>query len=344
MMRGRTGRIVVSALVRTPELTFLSATLATGEPVPWDDVAALSGADDSGAPYTLLRVSPGLISVDPEPAAGARWLTIADGTTGAELLRIDLTVPSPGIPQFRPATFAAPERLLTRRAEALLVSAARKYDAQVAAFLPPRFGGMLPDPEEDLVPVGEMIEVLEAAGALSPFSEVPAQIAALCQQLDVPAGGLPSPGRLPGPWRSILMQYGRRHRPGSRAGVVPIGLQLPEVDGLRIVVTELNGSHLHVMTHGPWSQRGVWARSVMAHAFAPPLRPDWAESGLSWWAEDDAGHWHVAGTDYLNLDHMGFAAWRLGFFPPLTRDVTVLSVTITGRTGRTTVTFPVGNV
>jgi hypothetical protein len=344
MMRGRTGRIVVSALVRTPELTFLSAMLATGEPVPWDDVTELSAADDSGGRYALLRVSPGLISVHPEPPAAARWLSIAEAATGAELLRIDLTAAMPGIPRFRPAEVPAAERLLTRRAEALLISAARKYDAQVAAFLPPRFGGMLPEHEEDLVTVGEMIAVLEGAGALSPFSELPAQVAALCQHLDIRADGLPSPGPLPGQWRSILMQYGRRHRPGSRAGVVPLAVHLPGIDGLRMVLTELNGSHLHLMTHGPRTQRGPWARSVMAHSFAPPHRPDWAESGLSWWAEDDAGHWHVGGTDYLNLDHMGFAAWRLQFFPPLARDVTALTVTITGRAGRTTVTFPVGNV
>jgi hypothetical protein len=140
------------------------------------------------------------------------------------------------------------------------------------------------------------------------------------------------------------MQYGRRHRPGSRAGVVPLGVQLPELDGVRMVLTELNGSHLHVVTHGPRSPGGPWARSLRAHAFAPPHRPDWAESGFSWWAEDDAGHWHLAATDYLNLDHMGFASWRLGLFPALARDVTALTVTVIGRTGRTAVTFPVGNV
>jgi hypothetical protein len=55
--------------------------------------------------------------------------------------------------------------------------------------------------------LGDVIAALRAAGALSPLSPVPGQLAALCARLHLTGHGITAPParNLPGPWLSMLI-------------------------------------------------------------------------------------------------------------------------------------------
>jgi hypothetical protein len=150
----------------------------------------------------------------------------------------------------------------------------------------------------------EIVATLEGAGVLSPLSAVPAQVAALSQVLgstsDAPRRPAP---RLPARWASLLAYYGRRQHPPLGTGTGSIGVVLPPVDGARFVLAGiragLTGTVLHVVGRG---------------LRATPRQGQ--DTGLSWWARDDHGGWHlgviegwhVAGDD---------TALRVALLPPL---------------------------
>jgi hypothetical protein len=318
---GRTGGIAVSAVVRTADdMVFLAAMRRTGEPVPLEDLAALTATDDTGAIYAFSRSCPVALELSPPLPRTVRWLAVHDDQT--ERLRLDLTTPvTPSAAE--PATDSPAERLLIRQAERLLVATAR--DQPRGPFLP-----------------GETLAVLEGAGLLAPDSEVPTQIAALCEQLRIPAGGLPTPSELPASWRSVLTQASRLHKPPARdPGIVlPLAISLPDLDGLRMLVTGLSGSRLHVIVREPPARRNPWRMTAMSHGPRPSL-PATRDMPLSAWAIDDTGHWHVAAVGGPHPHSAGLVSADLTLWPPLGRDTRSVTVTMTGRATSTTTTIEV---
>ena len=136
--------------------------------------------------------------------------------------------------------------------------------------------------------LGDTIAALEAAGALSPLSPTPGQLATVCERLGIGRHRITArpTADLPEPWLSVLACYGRRHRSAVRDGVATTRCHCPRLDGARIALGGLHSvddqSYLHVFGCGlppAWTSR----------RFGPEARP-----AFGWWLRDDAGHWHAA--------------------------------------------------
>jgi hypothetical protein len=149
----------------------------------------------------------------------------------------------------------------------------------------------------------------------------------------------PSPADLPESWRSVLTQFRRRHPQPARgdAVVTSLAMPLPDLDGLRVLLTGLRGSHLHLIARG---MLPPGYSSVRSWSYGPgPVLPAQPTSPLSAWARDDGGNWHLAAADGFRIHQSGIVSTTLTFVPPLGRDVTELTLTVTGPT----VTLPVRN-
>jgi hypothetical protein len=187
----------------------------------------LTASDDAGTTYMVSFTDgawagstwTGTIMLRPAPPPAARRLTIV--SHHGPVLLVDLaptTAPPEAGASLQPVGDSLGERLLHRRAEALLGSLSRPADER-ADPLPPEHrsqamtqilqalstsvpstaglplgarGGHQPravvmsstsDPEPDLP---ELVATLEGAGVLSPLSAVPAEVAALGQALGIP--------------------------------------------------------------------------------------------------------------------------------------------------------------
>jgi hypothetical protein len=157
---------------------------------------------------------------------------------------------------------------------------------------------------------GEIVTVLTEAGTIAAGSQVPGQLAALCQRLGAAGHGItvPPAAEIPAPWASVLAH---RDAPEPAGGdvLVPLACVLPEMDGTRLVLAGLSTaagkSHLHVVGSGlpRLTTRSAW---------------DWTP-GFSWWLRDGAGNWHVATTaDEPCPLGDGLQAFWLRLTPPLT--------------------------
>jgi hypothetical protein len=105
---------------------------------------------------------------------------------------------------------------------------------------------------------------------------------------------------------------------------------LPELDGTRSMLAGLRsdaeGAVLTVLG---------WGRQLEPdHAWSGGMGESW-----SWWARDDAGRWHIGRPEGGSYGD-GHSEMQLNFFPPLHPGATSLEVTLTGRSGRVTVTVP----
>jgi len=356
----------VMALVVTADRMIAPATLRFPPSAGLDDLTPpaftdLAATDDAGTDYQLSFTDgswtgstwTGTIVARPAPPPAARLLTIA--SPNGPLLVLSLT-PAPAT-----ATVAASveptgqdrgERMLHRRAEAMLAELAtrppdqglqpfsnearRRAMSQVlnalsaglpsaASQVPPRSvaarSSLGPPLAEATLP--ELVAILEGARVLSPLSAVPAQVATLAEALGGPhAGAYASDVRLPSPWTAVLAHYGRRHHPPLAAGTGSIGAELPAVDGASLVIagvrTSAAGTTLHVVGRN-------WHRV--------PLPGQ--HMGLSWWARDSFGGWHLgmASTWHLANENLSM---RLSLFPPLRPGVPgtadTLTLDITGHT------------
>ena len=131
----------------------------------------------------------GEITLDPAPPPGIRWLDLTT-TPGGPAVRIDLNRPPGDVGvTVRQAGTSPGEHLLHHMATRLLLLAlAFPHEIRLHPAVP------APEPFSCVADgLGDAIATLQASGALSPLSPVPAQLAALCA----------SPGR----------QRPRHHRP-----------------------------------------------------------------------------------------------------------------------------------
>jgi hypothetical protein len=319
----RTGEIVVSAVLRTGRGMFLAALGRGGEQVPLEDLVALSAADDRGNLYAFSRDCPAALEFSPTPPADVKWLAIRDDDT--ERRRVDLTADAPPL-AVEPAAGSPAERLLIRRAEAMLAAAART-------------GASTRHPDPGL---GQTVEVLRESGLLAPDSQVPARLAALCRHLGRPDTGLPTPTELPEPWHDVLSRIVRRRRQSGPEVelITPLAILLPDLGGLSVLLTGFGGSRLHLLfqDQSPTAQPGGgWGRFAWSHG---PRLMGAPGPALSVWARDADGHHHVAGTSELHIRGSGLASGEVTLYPPLPADKGPVSLTITVRDTTATLTIP----
>jgi len=280
-----------------------------------DLVRRLTASDDSGHAYRLSFSGgrsavnwAGLLRLQPDPPPGIRWLELT--APGGVVRRINLEPPARPAAVTVAATTGSPgEHLLHLIAVQILASAA-------APGIPGRGTRMFTGPMGIHLgsELGETIEALHAAGALSPLSPVPGQLATLCESLDIGGHGIAAlPVReLPKQWLSVLAYAHRRKRDLTtpRQGCAAVAVALPELDGVTISILGLHADESGTMMH-------VHARGIPAH-----LDPD-ATFLPVFWLRDDANRWHTALIgDWTTGDDDEFTA-QLRIVPPLTQGTSV---------------------
>jgi hypothetical protein len=345
-------RMIVPAMLRFPEQP--AASGGTLDPPAAPSFADLTATDDAGTGYMVSFIDSqwaggtwtGTLMLRPAPPGHARVLTIT--SLNGLILRAPLTTaaqPGPATGEVTDATDSPGERMLTRRAESLITAFALGGGranpgsslARAAAALSKAPGA---------VSEAEVRRTLEAAGALSPLSPVPGQLAALGEW--VAAAGAPGSAHAawPARWAAVLAHYARRHPPPA-ASPAPsgemgaIGAVLPPVDGVRLVIAGVRTSSQGTLMH--LAARGLRAFSrVPASPAAPATTAH--DTGLSWWVRDKWGAWH------LGVVHSWHAVGhdttlRLLLLPPLppgppgTRGT--LTLEVTGTWQRLTADVPV---
>ena len=167
---------------------------------------------------------------------------------------------------------------------------------------------------------GDVIALLQAAGALSPVSPVPGQFAALCDRLHLTGQGITAPPvrDLPEPWLSMLA-----HDQGDHAGTAPVAdggaavaVALPELEGITLAILGLHNCQdrtvVHIHASGPMGQ--VNYTPAAALYYWPVI-----------WIRDNGGGWHAT-----RLLGQSGNALRMEMVPPLSRATTQIEVVATG--------------
>jgi hypothetical protein len=270
----------------------------------------------------------GEITVHPGPPSGVRWLdlTTIPGERGA---RIDLdrgNRPPDGTGVAVSEGASSPgEHLLNRMATRLLLLAlAFPQEIRLHPAVP------RPEPFSCVVDgLGDVVAALEACGALSAFSPVPGQLAALCADLNVSGHGITAPPArdLPGPWLSMLAHYHRRssERRLGCDGCAAVAVAFPELDGIRLSILGLNNADDGTVLY--------------AHATGWPAVA--ADFPLRIWVRDSGGRWHATRVAGWNEQGDGEMTLRLEVIPPLSHAIAWIDVLAAGQSGEARATLPV---
>jgi hypothetical protein len=227
------GRMFAPAVLRFPQQP--PAPGGSFNPQAAPSFADLTATDDVGTGYMVSFIDSqwaggtwtGTLMLRPAPPSHARVLTVT--SLNGLILRAPLTsAPQPGLAtcEVTDATDSPGERMLTRRAESLITAFAlggRRANpgsslAKAAVVLSKAPG---------IITEAEVRRTLEAAGALSPLSPVPGQLAALGEWVAAAGapgsahaafGGTRIAGLLPRTLRQPVDP--RDHRPRHRAVLV----------------------------------------------------------------------------------------------------------------------------
>jgi hypothetical protein len=273
-----------------------------------------SATDDRGARYEAhftgrwdeSRID-GALSFRPIPPAQARWLEVRVGDT--DPVRIQLAGSQPVTADLDAEPADPVERFLDSRAERYLRHR-RLPGAGDAAVAP------------------QTIAALRDIGAVSPASPALRRLAALLRRLgsgspevqDVPWADLPEP------WASVLDSQDAADGP---AGVSPLAVVFPEIDGTRCVLTGLRSEP---------DSASLQLTGWLGPALGWPSFPD----EMTWpsgWARDSAGRWHIAAQNGGGSGG-GHANLTLRLTPPIHPKATSLEITLLGKSGRATATVP----
>ena len=193
----------------------------------------------------------------------------------------------------------------------------------------PRPGALAPGAEG----FGDVIAALRAAGALSPLSPVPGQLAALCARLHLSGHGITaSPARdLPEPWLSMLAhdRRGQAQTAPAADGGAAAAVALPDLGGITLAILGLHNclgrTVVHMHASGPMSQV----------SYSPTELYYWPVT----WIRDSGGRWH--GTRTLGRGgSAGGTALRVEVVPPLSRATTGIEVIATGRSAQARASQP----
>ena len=292
-------------------------------------LTTLAATDDLGTRYWLGSTDgtwagstwTGALILRPAPPGSAKRLEIKIIDPNVPLLRAELTTAARGDTAPRvisgPGAESPGERLLTRRAEAMLAGLALGDAAR----------GQL-----SRAGLAELAAILEAAGVLSPLSAAPARLAALGQLLGLATEG--PAGEVPARWTAVMASYGRRRRLAPVSGTAAIGAMLPEIDGARLAIAGLHsggsGSFLHLLMAG--------GLRPLPHRRPPGQITD---AGFSWWSRDDEGGWHLGTVADVSPVGGAEALLRLALLPPVCHATTTLTVEISGPASQVAANLPV---
>lgn len=303
-------------------LTMIARTRPGGsgpeEAVSFLDFSAM---DDRGNSYGMgLHGSgvsgPGewILRLHPDPPRDLRWLDLRTAAAGPAL-RLGL---DPRTAEGQPPEGAGEVSVCstgTSPGEHMLNTIAMRLLAAAAAFPPHRplfVAGLTLGLAVD--GLGDVITALQAADAFPPGSPVPAQLAALCVQLDITGHGITTPpaDRLPERWGSIHLQSLRGHRAAGAPRSAAVGVALPDVEGIRLAVLGLHdsGDRTVVFMHaGGATGGGSFALNTW-----PVI-----------WIRDSGGWWHATSTGG-SADQDGEITMTVVVAPPLGRDTDWIEV------------------
>jgi DNA-directed RNA polymerase specialized sigma24 family protein len=301
-----------------------------GPPERWASrLEQFTATDDRGTSYQLKARDLGggpdgwTLMLHPGPPYDPRWLDLAT-IVGEPAVRVDLH-PSARAPQDATVTVSA---ATASPGEHLLHAVAARLLAAPAADLAAPGPG---PPATAADGLGDVIAALQAAGALSPLSPVPGQLAALCARLHLTGHGITAPParNLPGPWLSMLAHYYRRKTGAARDGCAAAAVTLPGIDGITLAILGLHNCQgrtvVHVHASGPMCQAAYW--------------PDELYYWPVTWIRDSGGRWHAtrirgqSGTG-------GQTALRVEVVPPLSRTTTWIEVVTAGRSAQARARLP----
>ena len=194
-----------------------------------------------------------------------------------------------------------------------------------------------PRPGRPLAPGAEgwrdVIAALQAAGALSRFSPVPGQFAALCGRLHLTGHGITAPPArdLPGPWLNMLAHDRRgqaRTAPVADGGAAA-AVALPDLGGITLAILGLHNclgrTVVHMHASGPMNQV----------SYSPAELYYWPVT----WIRDSGGRWHATRT-LGRGGSAGGTALRVEVVPPLSRATTGIEIITTGRSAQARTRLP----
>jgi len=335
------GKVYLLSYAQTasgPQFSLLARTRSRSGSAParrWPEIPLLkrfTATDDRGTRYRMRVRDLGggpdgwTLMLDPRPAYDPRWLDLTT-TPGEPATRIDLTLPSDAATVTASQATAGPgEHLLHAVAARLLAEAAAPQRGS-------RPGARPGSPPAGAHGLGDVIAALQAAGALSPLSPVPGQLAALCARMDLVGHGITEPPAraLPEPWLSVLAYYQRRKTRAApaRDGCAAVAAVLAELDGITLAILGLHNcagsTVLHIHASGPMADV----------SYAPEELYYWPVI----WIRDSGGRWHTTrtrGRSGMN----GEVALRLEVIPPLSRATAWIEVHAAGRSIQARATLP----
>jgi len=277
----------------------------------------LHGSGVSGPGEWILRLHP-----DPPP--GLRWLDLSTGA-GEPAMRVDLSGPA------QPAD--APEATVSTGGpgpgEHLLNSIAMRLLAATAAYprqIPLYLAGLTVGQAVD--GLGDIVVALQVCGAVAPSSPVPAQLAALCQQLELSGHGITTPpaDRLPEPWQNVIVQFMRGPRARGPARSAVVAGALPELEGIGLTVLGLHDT----------GDRTV----VFMHVSGTIGEPFELNTWPVIWIRDSGGWWHATRAGG-SADEDREITMDVQVIPPLSRDINWIEVIATGRSAEVRMVLPV---
>ncbi len=291
-----------------------------------------AATDDQGASYGmgLHGSGPGgpggwILRLHPDPPRDLRWLDLTT-TPGERAVRIDMAAagrPGRGVTVRRAGTSPG-EHLLTTIATRLLAATAA-YPRQVPLHVAQLSLGLAVDG------LGDVVEALQACGAVPPLSPVPAQLAALCASLNVSGHGIITPpaDTMPEPWRRVLFPYFGGLRAPGPAGAAAVAVGLPELDGISLTLLGLHdsgdGTVMYLHAAG-----AAWDDGLGEMTCWPVI-----------WIRDSGGWWHATSAGGGSADEDREVTMEVAVVPPLSPDTEWIEVIATGISAEARVTLPV---
>ncbi len=315
-------------------LTMVAQTHGAGEHDP-DVVFSFldfAATDDRGNSYSMGLHGSGVsgpgewvLRLHPDPPPDLRWLDMrtAAGEPAAHIELSGSTEPADAAVAVVSTGGPGPGEHLLNSIAMRLLAATAAYPRQIPLYLAGLTVGQAVDG------LGDIITALQACGAVSPLSPVPAQLAALCQQLELSGHGITTPpaDRLPEPWRSVIFQFMRVPRARGPARSAVVAGALPEVEGIGLTVLGLHDSgdrtvvfmHVSGATGGGSSEPNTW----------PVI-----------WIRDGEEGWHATRAGG-SADQDGEVTMDVLVVPPLSRDTDRIEVIASGRSAQASAILPV---
>lgn len=280
----------------------------------------VAATDNLGASYSF-RFSGGgggedwrgRLDVSPVPTAAVRWLDLSlPGAVAPVRIRLDTAAPALAVSSRALDPASTADRYLDNCIVEQLQVIRPADDADAG----------------DWPGVFELAADLVAAGVVTIRSPSLARLASVAKwlkrRLPDPLGGI-EPGVVPAEWLSLLARTASADGP---AGMIPVAVALPVIDGAQCVITELESEPDSMFLH------------VHAQGWPDPHRYGVGRADLfRWSARDDVGGWYTSGESGWSYSD-GEADMDLHLHPPVSPRARELHIILTGRTAEATVTVP----